>query len=159
MKVTVTDENNQPARVYMGCYGIGISRVLAATVEEFHDDRGIIWPESIAPYDAHLVLLGKEEEVRRNADEIYDLLWEMGVETLYDDRMASAGEKLADADLIGIPHRLVVSKRSIEGGGVEWKKRSGEDSEIVAPDKLQEIFAPGTGEDMSGILGKLGLGG
>src|SRR5581483_11503820 len=109
---------------YMGCYGIGIARTMAAIVEVSHDEKGIVWPESIAPYQAHLVGLSKK------ADEVYEKLQKTGIEVLYDDRDGvSAGAKFADADLIGIPVRLVVSEKT--GDKVEWKKRTGKETELL----------------------------
>src|SRR3989344_1655665 len=119
------DQNGKLEPFYMGCYGIGIGRTLAAIVEKFHDDRGIIWPESVAPYKFHLVGLDlKDEIVKKRASTIYNLLTKThNLEVLFDDREeTSAGEKFADADLIGIPYRLVVSKRT--GDKIEVKKRN-----------------------------------
>ena len=99
----------------MGCYGIGIGRTLAAVVECHHDERGIVWPAAAAPYDVHLVSLCRNEDDVREADEIHTLLTGHGLDVLYDDRPESrAGEKFADADLIGIPLRLVVSPRTLK---------------------------------------------
>ena len=135
------DEDGKSKPLVMGCYGIGISRVMAAAVEAFNDDKGIIWPETIAPYAVHLLTLGREEEVLKEGEELYEGLWGMGIETLYDDRDLSAGQKLADADLIGLPHRLIVSKKTLEKKGVEWKKRSDTGKgKIVEREKIEDIF-------------------
>ncbi len=121
------DENGQEKPYYMGCYGIGLARTLATIVEVSHDDRGIIWPESVAPYQVYLVSIRANDR----ADEVYKQLQDAGVEVLYDDRDdVSPGAKFADADLIGIPVRLVVSPKT--GEQVEWKKRTEKDSEIIA---------------------------
>ena len=103
------------------------------TVSEVHnDEKGIIWPEEVAPFKVHLLVLGDNEEVRDKADKLYKDLIEKGVEVLYDDREeASIGEKFADADLIGIPTRVVVSEKSLKVGGVEIKKRNESDLKIV----------------------------
>ena len=124
----------------MGSYGIGIGRSLAAIVEKFHDDKGIIWPESVAPYKFHLVGLDLEdEEVSKKVYKVYYVLKEKGQEVLFDDREdVTAGEKFADADLIGIPHRLVVSKRS--GDKIEHKKRPEKSSELISIDQLVSSF-------------------
>lgn len=135
--LTFTDEKGKKQPVIMGCYGIGPSRVMGAVVEVHHDNAGILWPESIAPYAVHLLVLGNEAEVRRAADELYENLCKHGTEVLYDDREGSAGEKFADADLIGIPHRLIMSKRSLEQGGVEVKKRREKEGRIV---KMEEVL-------------------
>jgi len=135
------DEKGKQQVAQMGCYGIGPSRILGTLVEVFHDDRGIIWPESVAPYKVYLMALGKEEEGKKEADKIYKQLVEEGIEVLYDDREnASAGEKLADADLIGLPYRVVVSKKTLEKGGVEIKARNSDKVEIIEVKKLIKIF-------------------
>lgn len=122
--------------VIMGCYGLGLSRVLGTIVEVCHDEKGIIWPTSIAPFKAHLLSL-KENEA---AEKIYNELSAQGIEVLYDDRDLQAGEKFADADLIGCPYRIVVSKKTLESGSVEIKKRSEEKSELVSMENLVTIL-------------------
>ncbi|MFA4890756.1 MAG: proline--tRNA ligase [Candidatus Gracilibacteria bacterium] len=119
--VSGPDGKSQP--VIMGCYGIGNTRLVGTIVEVSHDEKGIIWPKSVAPYLVHIVSLGADEIVTDAAEKLYKDLAGESVEVLYDDRDESAGVKLNDADLIGIPLRLVVSKRSLEAGGVEWKER------------------------------------
>jgi prolyl-tRNA synthetase len=119
----------------MGCYGIGVGRTMSAVVEKFYDEKGIIWPESVAPFRAHLLALkGAEKE----ADAIYEDLLNSGVEVLYDDRDASAGVKFADADLIGIPYRIVVSPKTVEQESVEMKKRELAETKLV---KISELKA------------------
>ena len=107
----------------MGCYGIGIERTMAAIVEMYNDENGIVWPEIVAPFKLHLLGIGLEDRsVKKHAEEVYKKLVESGVEVLYDDREdVTAGEKFADADLIGCPYRVVVSKKT--GDKVEVKKR------------------------------------
>ncbi len=119
----------------MGCYGIGITRLMGVVVEKFHDDRGIIWPASIAPAQVHLVNLGTDEGVVDTARQTYETLTRQGIEVLWDDREASAGVKLADADLIGIPWRVVVSTRSLSQGKLELKARVGE-PELVSAEEI-----------------------
>jgi prolyl-tRNA synthetase len=131
-----TDESGIRQKYYMGCYGIGIGRTLAAVVEKFADEKGLVWPENIAPAQVHLISLGADEE----AEKLYQTLQEKGIEVLYDDRDVRAGEKFADADLIGIPHRVVVSKKSLENGGFEYKKRTENDSKIVTLAELLELL-------------------
>jgi len=97
---------------------------MAAIVEAHHDDRGIVWPEGVAPYAVEVVRLGAEDDVRKAADDLYERLEKAGAEVLYDDRDESAGKKFADADLIGVPVRLTVSKRTLEHKQVEFKRRS-----------------------------------
>jgi prolyl-tRNA synthetase len=120
-------------KLYMGSYGIGIGRAVACVVETHHDDKGIIWPSSIAPYDIHLVGLDLfDETVNQAAHQLYDQLQASGFEVLFDDRPdATAGVKFADADLIGIPLRLLVSPKSLKDGVVELKKRSGSDIQKI----------------------------
>ncbi len=127
-------EDGSMKPIPMGCYGIGPSRVMGVLVEAFHDERGILWPESVAPYQYHLTVLGANADVLSKAAELYEKLGADNV--LFDDRDASAGEKLADADLIGIPNRILVSKKSLEAGGVEWKKRNEKEANIVPLDQV-----------------------
>lgn len=117
------DESGKERLIVMGCYGIGNTRLMGTIVEASHDDKGIIWPESVAPYEIHLLHLGKEQEVKNAAENLYKKLLAGGREVLYDDRDESAGKKLADADLIGIPNRILISKKTLEKEAVEWKKR------------------------------------
>ncbi|MEK7526764.1 MAG: aminoacyl--tRNA ligase-related protein [Patescibacteria group bacterium] len=122
--LTFTDKNGDKKYPVMGCYGVGISRTMGVIVEKFHDEKGIIWPKEIAPYQVHLIgLHGKGEEE-------YQKLKDSGIEVLFDDRQdISAGEKFADADLIGIPVRLVVSDKT--QAKVEWKERTSDKSEVI----------------------------
>jgi len=126
--------------VEMGCYGMGPSRIMGTLVEVFHDDKGIIWPESVAPHKVHLVSLGKEEETKIEAEKLYKKLLDNGVEVLYDDREASAGQKLGDADLIGLPYRIIVSKKTLAQNSVELKKRSEEKAELVEMEKIIKMI-------------------
>jgi prolyl-tRNA synthetase len=128
-----TDESGGKSLVYMGCYGLGTSRVMGVLVEKFHDEKGIVWPDAIAPFHVHLVDLGGDGEG------VYKTLVENGVEVLWDDREnASAGAKFADADLIGCPVRLVVSERN--GDKVEWKYRNKKESELLSLEEVLERF-------------------
>lgn len=134
------DETGNTQSIIMGCYGIGVSRVFGVLVEIFADDRGIIWPQSVAPFTVHLLRLGKNESVISQADQLYQILTDAGIEVLYDDRDAGNGEKFADADLIGIPYRIVVSEKSLAAGGVEVKKRNETQGNIVSINKVFTIF-------------------
>ena len=136
------DDSGGRKKLYMGCYGIGIGRTLAAIVEKHHDDKGIIWPESIAPYQVYIARLGTEANVVEAADKLYDSLQESGISVLYDDRNARPGEKFADADLLGIPHRVVVSAKTVEQGVFEHKKRAETDTQVVDGEKLKSILTP-----------------
>jgi prolyl-tRNA synthetase len=129
------DEEGREQHVWMGSYGIGPARVVAAAIEQNADEQGIVWPRAIAPFDVELVTLGKEgEEARIVADGLYEELREAGLEVLYDDRGASAGEKFADAELLGCPLRLTVGKRSIESGELEVQVRRGREARTVPLD-------------------------
>jgi prolyl-tRNA synthetase len=130
-----TDQDGSKKTVIMGCYGIGTSRLMGVAVEKFHDDKGIIWPENIAPFKVHLLSLKGAES---QADKLYEDLLKAGVEVLYDDRETSAGVKFADADLIGIPYRVLLSPKTIEQGSVEFKKRSDDKAELVKIGSLIE---------------------
>ena len=139
-----TDKDGKTKPYYMGCYGIGVGRTLATIVEVHNDEYGIIWPKSVAPYQVHLTHLGNDEVTIKKTEELYKTLVEAGLDVLWDDRDARAGEKLNDADLIGIPVRVVISSRSLEKGGLEWKERDQKDSEIVTESdllpKLQKYY-------------------
>lgn len=126
------DKEGKSREVHMGCYGLGITRLMGAAVEVLHDDNGIIWPVSIAPYSAHLVRIGNGKEIVRKADRLYGELMKHGVEAIYDDREnASPAEKLKDADLIGIPVRAVISEKT--GEKIEVAKRGGKGTKMMAP--------------------------
>jgi prolyl-tRNA synthetase len=133
-----TDENGEQKPVYMGSYGIGSTRVMGVIVEVSHDEKGIIWPENIAPYQVHLLGLNLEDnEVAKKAVSLYEKLLDLGVEVLFDDREStSSGEKFADADIIGCPYRVVISKRTEEN--VEFKKRNESDSQIISIEELNK---------------------
>jgi prolyl-tRNA synthetase len=126
--------------VIMGSYGLGLTRLMGTIVEVLSDSKGIIWPESVAPFKVHLLALGADERVCGEADKLHENLLQKGIEVLYDDRKdVSAGEKFADADLIGLPYRIVVSKRSLDDGGFEVKKRTEEKGIIVKSE--EELFS------------------
>ena len=134
MKASFADKDGKEKFYYMGCYGIGVGRTLATIVEKYHDDKGIIWPEEVAPFKVHLISLNQNKE----ADKIYKDLEKNNIEVLYDDREESAGEKFADADLIGLPYRFVVSEKTLKEKSVEVKKRSGDKYELV---KIKNIVS------------------
>ena len=134
--LTFKDKDGKDKNVMMGCYGIGISRLMGAIVEVFHDDAGILWPKQVAPFQVHLLVLSDERGVMRDGENIYNKLQKTGMEVLWDDRQdVSAGEKFADCDLIGIPTRLVVSKK-VGRGKVEVKKRGQKKSEVLSLDRF-----------------------
>jgi prolyl-tRNA synthetase len=125
MKAVVLDESGKETTLLMGCYGIGVTRIVAAAIEQNHDERGIIWPEPIAPFQVVLVPINlqKSPRVRELTDRLYEQFTAAGIEVLCDDRDARPGVKLADAELLGIPHRLVVGERGIEAGKLEYRHR------------------------------------
>ena len=131
------DQEGKEKPYYMGCYGIGIGRTLATIVEKYHDEKGIIWPESVAPFKVHLIGLDlNNKEISSKVHKVYKVLKENNIEVLFDDRTnVTAGEKFSDADLIGIPIRLVVSKRT--GEKVEYKKRNEKEVKIMP---LEEVI-------------------
>lgn len=138
-----SDKKGENKPVFMGSYGIGLGRLLGTIVEVLSDDVGIIWPLSVAPFTVHLLALSEEEKVLEEAEKIYQTLIEKGVEVLFDDRSgATAGEKFADADLLGIPWRVVVSPRSLKEGGIETKKRGEEKGSIVSVEELLKSLFP-----------------
>jgi len=122
------DEGGKEQLIWMGSYGIGPARIVAAAIEQFADDNGISWPRAVAPFDLELVTLGKPgEEARSLSDRLYDELRDLGLDVLYDDRDASPGEKFADAELIGCPLRVTIGKKSVEAGEIEVQVRRGQD--------------------------------
>jgi prolyl-tRNA synthetase len=139
---TYLDEDGAEKHIWMGSYGIGPARILAAAVEQFHDEAGISWPKAIAPFDVHLVTLGKPGEPARDvADGLYRELQAVGLDTLYDDRSSSAGEKFADAELLGVPIRLTIGKRGVEAGEVEVQIRRGREKRSIPLDGAAQAAA------------------
>lgn len=130
------DKEGKQQEYYMGCYGIGIGRTLATIVEQYHDDKGIMWPKEVSPFKVHMIHLGQEN--KEKAQELYNQLNEKGIEVLWDDREGvSPGEKFNDADLIGVPYRIVISKKSLQSGGVEIKKRNEKESKIIKAEEIE----------------------
>ncbi|MFC1802125.1 aminoacyl--tRNA ligase-related protein [Patescibacteria group bacterium] len=130
------DENGEVKKVIMGSYGIGPARLVGTIAEILSDENGLVWPESVAPFKVHLLSLGEDEK----AEEIYKELTEAGVDVLFDDRDLRAGEKFSDSDLIGIPTRLVISKKSLQAGGVEVKIRGEEKTKIIELKEIKKLF-------------------
>lgn len=141
---TYSDEEGKQQDVYMGCYGIGPSRLMGVIVEKFADEKGLVWPAEVAPFSLHLIALSKDKDSEswKTAEDLYAKLTERHVEVLFDDRDESAGAKFADSDLIGIPMRVVVSDKSLEKGGVELKERTSDNSEIVTVEQLLATYKP-----------------
>ncbi|HTH71918.1 MAG TPA: proline--tRNA ligase [Candidatus Pristimantibacillus sp.] len=135
-----TDDSGQRQKYYMGCYGIGIGRTMAAIVEAHHDDKGIMWPDNVSPYSVYLATIGEAENVRQAADGLYQALTEAGVLVLYDDRTeVRAGEKFADADLLGIPYRVVVSEKTLANQQFEIKGRGDADARLLGQQDIIEM--------------------
>lgn len=130
MKANVLNKEGKASTLFMGCYGIGVSRLVAAAIEQNNDDKGIIWPHSIAPYDINIIAIGydKNQEIATAANDLYGQLKEMGYEVLLDDRKDGYGTKIKDSELIGIPLNIIIGKQFTENKEVELKSRSGESS-------------------------------
>ncbi|HLP43767.1 MAG TPA: His/Gly/Thr/Pro-type tRNA ligase C-terminal domain-containing protein, partial [Candidatus Nanoarchaeia archaeon] len=142
--LTFLDKDGKPKPVIMGSYGIGPARVMGTIVEALSDTKGIVWPEAVAPFKVHLIEVQGSPETKTAATNLYETLTKLGVETLYDDRDARAGEKFADSDLIGIPWRVVVSDKTLTAGGVELKKRTEDTTKIISE---KELISSLTGHD------------
>ena len=132
-KLNFTNEKGEQKQVYMGCFGIGITRIMGTIVEVYNDEKGIIWPETVAPFKAHLIAFGN---IISHAEKVYNELKKQNIRVLYDDRKISIGEKLADSDLIGIPYRIIISEKTITQSKVELKKRGEDRVELVKIKKL-----------------------
>jgi prolyl-tRNA synthetase len=144
MQATVLDPAGKSLVPLMGCYGIGVTRVVAAAIEQNHDDKGIKWPEPLAPYTVLIATLNhdRSEAVRNCGDRLYAELEAAGIDTLYDDRDARPGVKFADAELLGIPHCIVVGDRGLAAGKLEYRnRRNGTAGEIAIDGVIAEIRA------------------
>lgn len=129
-----TDRDGTLKPYYMGCYGIGLGRTMATIVENYHDEKGILWPKAVAPFEVHLIELKTQELENSKTQNVYDTLTKAGIEVLWDDRDLSPGAKFADSDLIGIPVRLVVSSKT--GDKIEWKERESDQVELLSLDEV-----------------------
>jgi len=139
MNCVYLDDKGQLHPMVMGCYGIGVNRILAAAVENHHDDAGILWPRELAPYQVEIVSLDhKKLQIVETAHTLYDTLTKAGLEVLWDDREAAPGVKFADADLIGIPVRITVGKRTLESGTVDIRTRKNKDQKSVSIEQVVE---------------------
>jgi len=143
MNATCLDEGGQAVIMTMGCYGIGVSRVVAAAIEQNYDDNGIIWPDAIAPFQAELIPMNmhKSQRLQTAAEELYRRLRQAGIDVLFDDRKERAGVMFADMDLIGIPHRLVFGERGLDKGQLEYKHRRDKDAQPVALDQVVSFLS------------------
>ena len=142
MKATVLGEDGRTATMTMGCYGIGVSRVVAAAIEQNHDDRGICWPEPLAPFEVALLpmKLGKSYRVREAVEQLYSDLRAAGVDVLLDDRDVRPGFMFADMELIGIPHRIVVGDKSLDNGTVEYRGRRESENQFIPLDNITDFI-------------------
>ena len=142
MGANVLDEQGKARTLEMGCYGIGITRIVAAAIEQNHDDRGIIWPDSIAPFQVAIVAIGyiKSDSVKKHADALYQSLSAAGIDVLLDDRKERPGVMFADMELIGIPHRLTVGDRALERGVIEYANRTSGEKQDLEIDSVLEFI-------------------
>ncbi|MRX28306.1 proline--tRNA ligase [Kangiella sp. HZ709] len=142
MNATVLDQNGKALTMSMGCYGIGVSRIVAAAIEQNHDDYGIVWPDAIAPFQIAIVPMNmhKSEEVQKVSEELYVKLQQQGIEVLFDDRKERAGVMFSDMELIGVPHRVVISDRGLKNNTVEYKARQGADKQDIELSNLDAFL-------------------
>ncbi|HHT7768060.1 proline--tRNA ligase [Pasteurella multocida] len=142
MNATVQGEDGRPQTMIMGCYGIGVTRVIAAAIEQHHDERGIIWPDNIAPFKVAIVPMNmhKSESVQQFAEELYRTLTAQGVEVIFDDRKERPGVMFADMELIGVPHMIVIGEKNLEKGEIEYKYRRSGEKEMIAKDQLLDVL-------------------
>ncbi len=142
MRATVQDSDGKDRALAMGCYGIGITRIVGAAIEQNHDEKGIIWPEPLAPFDVVLVPINmqRSDALRDAAEALYSELLEAGLEVLFDDRDVRPGVKFADAELIGIPHRLVISERGIASGELEYRHRRATEAQVMNRDDALKLL-------------------
>jgi prolyl-tRNA synthetase len=140
MNATCLDENGKPQPMEMGCYGIGVTRILGAAIEQNFDDKGIIWPESIAPFEVVLCPMGydRSEAVREQADKLYAELVEAGIDVILDDRGERPGVMFADWELIGVPHRLVIGDRGLKEGKLEYQGRRDAEATLLPVDEAAQ---------------------
>ncbi|QNS01946.1 MAG: proline--tRNA ligase [Buchnera aphidicola (Pentalonia nigronervosa)] len=142
MNVSFREKNGNEKHLYMGCYGIGITRIIAAVIEQNHDEKGIIWPDAIAPFEVIIlpININKSDKVNKTANNLYDTLKKNGIDVILDDRGKQPGIMFHDADLIGIPHQIIISTRYIENNNIEYRTRRYKDSTIVSIKKITNII-------------------
>jgi prolyl-tRNA synthetase len=144
MDATVADENSESTFLYMGCYGIGITRIAAAAIEQNHDENGIVWPDPMAPFDVCIIPIGmsKSKQVANIANSLHDQLTNAGFDVLLDDRNQRPGVMFAEMDLIGIPHRLIISERGLKKGIIEYRNRkTGQSTDYPLADIVTTLSA------------------
>lgn len=140
LDLSYTSKSGDKQYVVIGSYGIGITRLIGVITELFADQKGLVWPEAIAPYKVHLIRIGHSDELTKKADKLYKLLTDSKIEVIYDDRDLRVGEMLKDADLLGIPHRVVVSDKGLANNTLEWKKRTDSEAKIINEAELVSIL-------------------
>ena len=143
MKATVQSKEGKDIPMSMGCYGIGITRIVGASIEQNHDEKGIIWPEALAPFHVIIIPIGydKSPDVKAYTESLYDQLLGSDYEVLLDDRQIRPGVKFTDAELIGIPHRIVISEKNIKNNQIEYRKRTNENSELISVKELMKLLS------------------
>jgi prolyl-tRNA synthetase len=141
MGATFLDENGKPAPMQMGCYGIGVTRVLGAAIEQNFDDKGIIWPEAIAPFEVVICPMGydRSDAVREQADKLYATLQQAGIDVILDDRGERPGVMFADWELIGVPHRIVIGDRGLKEGKLEYQGRRDAEATLLPVDEAADV--------------------
>src|SRR6201994_1024847 len=141
MGATFLDENGKPAPMQMGCYGIGVTRVLGAAIEQNFDERGIIWPEAIAPFEVVICPMGydRSDAVREQSDKLYATLQEAGIDVILDDRGERPGVMFADWELIGVPHRIVIGDRGLKEGKLEYQSRRDTEATLLPVDEAADV--------------------
>jgi prolyl-tRNA synthetase len=146
LRATVQDQDGVDRAMAMGCYGIGVTRIVGAAIEQNHDEHGIIWPEPLAPFDVVLIPVNmhKSDRLREAANQLYTELLGNGVDVLFDDRDARPGVKFADAELIGIPHRVVIGERALDAGELEYRHRRDEESRLLKREAVLELVTRAT---------------
>ena len=142
MNLSVLDAENNNHFLQMGCYGIGVTRIIAAAIEQNHDDNGIMWPESITPFDVVIIEIDgyKNENIRNFSNEVYETLSKLGVDVILDDRNAKLGNKLHDWELIGVPRYIIIGRTETENKQVTYKLRGDSNKEILNLDNVCNIF-------------------
>jgi prolyl-tRNA synthetase len=140
LDLSYTSKSGDKQYVVIGSYGIGITRLIGVITELFADQKGLVWPEAIAPYKVHLIRIGHSDALTKKADKLYKLLTDSKIEVIYDDRDLRVGEMLKDADLLGIPHRVVVSDKGLANNTLEWKKRTDSEAKIINEAELVSIL-------------------
>ena len=146
MNATFLDPQGRERLAVMGCYGIGVGRTAAAAIEQNHDAKGIIWPEPLTPFDVVIVPINmhRSDKLREAAEALYEDLQQAGLDVLFDDRDARPGVKFADAELIGIPHRLVISDRGLEAGELEYRHRRDDESRMMKREDALKLLGAGS---------------